>query len=76
MLAAYLLGYPAHAMDTREIRVELVRLADGGRLLRLSHPVIGLAMEKLLDVQAPVVAQKKHWMAVFAGLLAREMVEV
>lgn len=57
-----------------EIRVELLRLVDGGRLLRLEHPPSGLSLEKRLDAALPVVTQTTRWRQVFASLLARELV--
>ncbi len=54
------------------IRVELLKLATGERLLRLEHPASGLCLEKRLDAQAPVAAQTSRWRQVFASLLARE----
>lgn len=56
-----------------EIHTELLRLQDGGRLLRLEHAVSGLCLEKRLVADLPMVAQKQRWLKVFAALLAREL---
>ncbi len=55
-----------------QIRVELLKLASGERLLRLEHPLSGLCLEKRLDPRAPVAVQTARWREVFASLLARE----
>ena len=56
-----------------EIRVEMLKLASGERLLRLEHPPSGLCLEKRLEAGAAVVAQTHRWRQVFASLLAREL---
>lgn len=56
-----------------QIRVELLKLANGERLLRLEHPTSGLCLEKRLDAGIPLVAQTTRWREVFASLLAREL---
>ena len=56
-----------------QIRVELLKLSGGERLLRLEHPSSGLCLEKRLDAGAPVVAQTAKWRTAFASLLAREL---
>jgi hypothetical protein len=58
--------------DRSQIQIDLVKLADGGRVLRLSEPQSGLALEKRLDPQKPLVSQKKKLMGVFEAALARE----
>ncbi len=59
-------------MDERNnIQMDLVKLADGGRLLRLTEPQSGLALEKVLDPRQPVVRQKERLMGVFEAALAR-----
>ena len=55
-----------------EIQIDLVKLADGSRLLRLSDPASRLCLEKRLDPSASVLRQKQHWLDVFRTLLARE----
>ena len=56
-----------------EIRVELLKLARRGRLLRLEHLPSGLCLEKRLDAETPVVMQMERWRQVFASLLASEL---
>ncbi len=55
-----------------EIQIDLVKLADGSRLLRLSEAASRLCLEKRLDPSASVLRQKKHWLDVFRDLLTRE----
>jgi hypothetical protein len=47
-------------LDRSKIQVDLVKLAGGDRLLRLTHSGSGLALEKKLDAKAPVVRQKEQ----------------
>ena len=56
-----------------QIRIELLKLANGQRLLRLEHPGSGLCLEKRLDEALPVLAQKQRWQRVFEGLVEREL---
>ena len=53
-----------------EIQIDLVKLADGSRLLRLSDPTSRLCLEKRLDPSASVLRQKQHWLHAFHGLLS------
>jgi hypothetical protein len=53
------------------IEVELIKLVTGERLLRLSEPRSGLALEKKLDAKQPVVRQKQQLFTVFEAALAR-----
>ena len=55
-----------------EIQIDLVKLADGSRLLRLSDFSSLLCLEKRLDPSASVLRQKQHWLHVFRDLLSRE----
>ena len=55
------------------IRVELLKLANGERLLRLEHPPSGLYLEKRLDASTPLVTQTTRWRKAFTSLLAREL---
>lgn len=56
-----------------QIRIELLKLANGQRLLRLEHPGSGLCLEKRLDEGLPVLAQKQRWQRVFEALVEREL---
>ena len=55
-----------------EIQIDLVKLADGSRLLRLSDAASRLCLEKRPDPSASVLRQKEHWLHVFRDLLTRE----
>ncbi len=55
-----------------EIQIDLVKLTDGSRLLRLSDTASRLCLEKRLDPSASVLRQKQHWLHVFSDLLSRE----
>lgn len=57
----------------RDIELLLLKLADGGRILRLSEPQSGLCLEKRLDAQESVARQKERWKNVFATMLEREL---
>jgi hypothetical protein len=57
----------------REIEMLLLKLADGGRILRFNEPESGLCLEKRLDSGQPVVRQKERWKQAFLGMLEREL---
>jgi hypothetical protein len=57
----------------REIEILLLKLADGGRILRFSQSESGLSLEKRLDPNQPVARQKQRWKQVFLGMLEREL---
>lgn len=57
---------------TEQLQIQLVKLADGGRLLRLSEKTSGLCLEKRLADQEPVVRQKTHLLHDFKQLLAQK----
>lgn len=40
--------------DRSKIQIDLIKLAGGERLLRLTDPQTGLSLEKRLDSQKPV----------------------
>lgn len=56
-----------------QIEIQLVKLTDGGRLLRLSEKSSGLCLEKRLAAQEPVVRQKTRLLREFEQLLSREL---
>jgi len=58
-------------MDRAKIQIDLVKLAGGERLLRLSDPQSGLSLEKRLDNRKPVAGQKEKLFGVFEAALAR-----
>ena len=58
-------------VDRKNIQIELIKLVSGERLLRLTEPQSGLALEKKLDPQKPVASQKEKLFGVFEAALAR-----
>jgi hypothetical protein len=54
------------------IRIDLIKLADGQRLLRLEDATSGLSLEKRLDPVASVASQKTRWLRAFESMLERE----
>lgn len=57
----------------RQIQVDLIKLANGDRLLRLSEAASGLSLEKRLDPRHPVVRQKERLLRAFEAALEREL---
>lgn len=57
----------------RDIELLLLKLADGGRILRLSEPRSGLCLEKRLDPRDSVLRQKQRWLHAFTAMLEREL---
>lgn len=57
----------------RNIELLLLKLADGGRILRWSEPQSGLCLEKRLDPREPVAGQKDRWQKVFLAMIEREL---
>ncbi len=55
------------------IEMLLLKLADGGRVLRFYEPASGLCLEKRLEPDKPVAQQKKRWEKVFSSMLEREL---
>jgi hypothetical protein len=58
-------------IDREKIQMELVKLKDGERLLRLTEPQSGLSLERKLNPQRSVADQKKQLLAIFEAALAR-----
>ena len=54
-----------------KIQIDLIKLISGERLLRLTEPQSGLALEKKLDPKQPVVRQRERLFSVFEAALAR-----
>ena len=54
-----------------DIQVDLVKLQNGERLLRLTDILSGLVLEKKLDPEKAVVMQKKRLYEAFAAALVR-----
>ena len=57
--------------DRNNIQIDLIKLVGGDRLLRLTEPRSGLALEKKLDPKQPVLRQKERLLGVFEAALAR-----
>ncbi len=60
----------------RRIELLMLKLADGGRVLRFYEPSSGLCLEKRLLPDEPVARQKERWERVFVNMLERELGQV
>jgi hypothetical protein len=58
---------------TKRIQIQLVKLANGARLLRFSEKKSGLSLEKQIAARQPVVRQKQRLLREFEQLLEREL---
>ncbi|HEV2436766.1 MAG TPA: hypothetical protein VG077_12270 [Verrucomicrobiae bacterium] len=58
-------------VDRDKIQFDLVKLLNGGRLLRLTEPQSGLTLEKKLAPTDAVVRQKEKLFQAFEAALAR-----
>lgn len=58
-------------VDRNNIQTDLIKLAGGERLLRLTEPQSGLSLEKKLDRNQPVVRQKERLLGVFEAALTK-----
>lgn len=58
-------------VDRKNIQIDLTELVGGERLLRLTEPTTGLALERKLDPQETVAAQKEKLFGVFEAALTR-----
>ena len=58
-------------MHAENIQITLLRLKDGSRLLRLSEPETGLALERALNPNRPVRHQKQQFKALFESMIKR-----
>lgn len=54
-----------------KIQTDLVKLANGERLLRLTEAESGLSLERKLDPEQPVLRQKRQLLSVFEAALRR-----
>ena len=57
--------------DRNNIQIDLIELAKGDRLPRLSNAQAGLSLERKLDLRKPVVSQKGKLLGVFQAALAQ-----
>jgi len=58
-------------VDRDKIQFDLIKLAGGGRILRLTEPRSGLALEKKLAPTDAVIRQKEKLLQAFEAALAR-----
>jgi hypothetical protein len=58
-------------MHSDTIQITLLKLKDGSRLLRLTVAETGLALERTLNPQRPILAQKQQLKALFESMNQR-----
>jgi hypothetical protein len=58
-------------MLAENIQITLLKLTDGSRLLRLTEPETGLALERTINPQRPLLAQKQQLKALFESMIQR-----
>ena len=58
-------------VDRDHIQIDLIKLLGGERLLRLTEPRSGLALEKKLDPKQSVARQKQRLLGVFEAALTK-----
>lgn len=63
-------------MQKDNIQIALLRLTDGSRLLRLSEPRTGLALERSVNPSRPVPSQKQKLKTLFEAMLQSSKVLV
>jgi hypothetical protein len=56
-------------MNLDRIQITLLRLKDGARLLRLTESETGLALERALNPNRPLLRQKQTLRALFDSML-------
>jgi hypothetical protein len=56
-------------LDRERIQIDSIKLATGDRLLRLTEPVSGFALERKLDERLPVIQQKEQLFQMFEAAL-------
>ena len=54
-----------------KIQIDLIKLAEGGRLLRVSAPQSGLSLERKIDDKRSVHDQKRQLIEIFETTLAQ-----
>ncbi|MBA2270854.1 MAG: hypothetical protein M3372_05225 [Verrucomicrobiota bacterium] len=57
--------------ETGKIEIDLIKLVDGTRLLRLTDPKSGMAIERKLNAVRPVREQQKQLHDIFRVAVAR-----
>ena len=55
------------------IHIQLITLTSGGRLLRIEDPETGLSVDRKLDHEKPLVAQKARLARLFEEMLCAEL---
>lgn len=58
-------------IHSEKIHFELIRLVSGERLMRITEPESGLALEKRLDPNLPVIRQKQRLIEAFEAAQAK-----
>jgi len=58
-------------VDRNKIQIELIKLSNGERLLRLTESQSGLSLEKKLLVEQSVARQKERLLGAFEAALAQ-----
>lgn len=56
---------------SHKVQVDLIKLADGARLLRFTDAKSGVSVERQLDADRPVAEQKRRLGEVFQAAVAR-----
>lgn len=56
-------------MQTDNIQITLLRLKDGSRLIRLTESETGLALERALNPNRPLLRQKQQLKALFESMI-------
>ena len=57
--------------DRGKVQIDLIKLAEGGRLLRVTEPQSGLSLERKVDNKRPIHDQKRQLIEIFEATLAR-----
>ena len=63
--------YNKPMVDLEKVQLDLIKLGNGERLLRLSDPRSGLSLEQKLTSSDAVVRQKERLLRVFEAALTR-----
>lgn len=58
-------------VQARQIQIEIIKLTAGERVIRLSEPDSGLAIERRLNPKEPVARQKQRLQSAFEAARAR-----
>ena len=58
-------------MKADTIQITLLKLKDGSRLLRLTEAETGLALERILNPDRPLLVQKQQLNTLFQSMIQR-----